>query len=177
MKPLADFRDIHTHNASAPDDAILSVDAIDVAEAPQRPFSVGLHPWSSNRPHADVMAAMERVERMAASPLCMAIGETGMDKRRGASPELQMALLRRHAALSERFGKPLILHVVGFFNEIMQLHRELRPRQLWIVHGFRGKPQLAAQLVRAGIALSFGEARNPASFLATPESLRYSETD
>ena len=51
------------------------------------------------------------------------------------------------------------------------------PSQKWIVHGFRGKPQLAGQLLKAGIDLSFGEKFNPESIQITPIERLFIETD
>ena len=59
--------------------------------------------------------------------------------------------------------KPLIIHCVKAFDSIIALHKEYRPQQAWIIHGFRGKPQLAEQLTRAGLSLSLGEHFNEES--------------
>lgn len=167
--------DIHTHTPGNPH-AILSLDPTAEGEdyIPDTPFSAGIHPWSERCDEA----ALARVAEMTAHPNAMAVGETGIDKMR--SPRTlreQVDALRRHAAISEAAGKPLILHVVGGWNEVMALKRELRPRQPWIIHGFRGKPQLAGQLLDAGFMLSFGRLYNAGSFDATPAESRLHETD
>lgn len=174
MNPFPpEITDIHTHTPGRPD-AILSVDPTDTAQAPETPFSVGIHPWTG----APTPEALERLERLAADPRCLAIGEAGFDRMRGPlDADAQEALLMRHIELSERLEKPLVLHVVGGWDRLLRLRRQLRPSQLWIVHGFRGKSELARQLLAAGFALSFGPRYNPASFAATPAPLRFRETD
>ena len=57
--------------------------------------------------------------------------------------EAQTTLLTFHISISERLSKPLILHIVKAYPEIIALRKSLRPAQPWIIHGFRGKPQLA----------------------------------
>lgn len=46
-----------------------------------------------------------------------------------------------------------------------------------VVHGFRGKPQLAKQLLNAGFAISYGEHFNPESVAVTPLDKLCIETD
>lgn len=71
----------------------------------------------------------------------------------------------------------MILHVVKAFPEIMALRKSLKPTQQWIIHGFRGKPQLAESLLRAGFDISLGEHFNPASAAIIPPSRLFAETD
>ena len=51
----------------------------------------------------------------------------------------------------------MILHDVKSHNEIIALRKKHRVKQPWIVHGFNGTAQDAAQLTRQGIFLSVGE--------------------
>ena len=53
----------------------------------------------------------------------------------------------------------------------------MNPKQMWIIHGFRGKPQLAGQALNAGCALSFGEHFNSESVRLTPTDRLFIETD
>lgn len=43
----------------------------------------------------------------------------------------------------------------------MELRKAFRPKQRWIIHGFRRKPELARQLVDAGFDISIGTKYNP----------------
>lgn len=86
-------------------------------------------------------------------------------------------LLRYHYELSETLGKPLILHIVKSFPEIIALKKQWKPAQPWIIHGFRGKPQLARELLAHGFHLSYGKKYNPASLALTPASRLLRETD
>ena len=73
--------------------------------------------------------------------------------------------------------KPLIIHCVGYFNELLALKKKWNPTQLWIIHGFRGKPELAAQTLKSGCALSYGEHFNAESVRLTPIEKIFVETD
>lgn len=141
---------------------------------PDALYSVGWHPWWPLPSAAD----MEWVERMAADPRVVMIGECGVDRRRGSgSPARQLELTERHAALAESLGKPLLLHVVGAWSEIMALRRRMRPSVPWIIHGFRGKPQLARQLLDAGFDISLGLKYNPDTPAVIPPDRLHRETD
>jgi len=80
-------------------------------------------------------------------------------------------------ALAEQHHRPMTLHVVRAFDVMLALRKRLRPRQRWTVHGFRGKPALARQLLDAGFDLSFGLHHNPDSLAITPPDRRHFETD
>ena len=149
--------DVHTHRRAPVPGRIVNID-------PSRPFapllpgqtySAGIHPW-----HADRADMFGEVERLAACPGVVAIGETGLDKRRGPSLDIQIPLFRRHIDLAEAVGKPLIVHCVGAWQELLALPR---PQVMTIIHGFRGKPELARKMTAAGFFLSLGARYNPAS--------------
>lgn len=171
--------DFHTHNLAARS-ALISVEP---GFAPRQGavYSVGIHPWRA----ADADEGLLRALAADARRDCvLAIGETGLDRLHaaggaagGAALEAQAALLRRHVALSEELGKPLVLHVVRAFPEAIALRRELRPRQPWVVHGFRGKRQLAEELLREGFYLSLGARYNADAARVIPSSRLLVETD
>ena len=138
-------------------------------------FSSGVHPWQAADAGAD--GALALLEQWADDPRVAAIGECGLDKYAPAPLARQLDVFARQARLAERAGKPLVVHCVGRVAELLALRRRIRPAQAWVVHGFRGKPQLAEELLRAGCALSFGERFNPASVRATPLERLFVETD
>ena len=113
----------------------------------------------------------------AADKRVLVIGECGLDKHSQVSLEIQIKLFEMQIRLSERLKKPLIIHCVGHFNELFELKKQLQPQQLWIIHGFRGKPELAKQAIKAGFALSFGGNFNPESVAVTPLEKLFVETD
>lgn len=138
---------------------------------PDALYSVGWHPWW---PQPD----MQWISNLADNPQIVLIGECGIDKMKGIGDiNSQITLTRLHAEISERVGKPLLLHIVGAWSEIIALRKELRPVQPWIIHGFRGKPQLANQLIAAGFHISLGRKFNPQTLAAIPPSRLLRESD
>lgn len=156
MQPV----DFHTHRGD-PSDASAAV-------------SVGIHPWDSATVAAD---AVGRLRAEAAGERVVAIGECGLDALRGAPMPRQLELLRAQAAVAEELHKPLILHIVRAWNEIIALKRELRPSVPWAIHGFRGKPELAQRLLDEGFYLSLGPRHNPLTASLIPSGRLLIESD
>ncbi|MBB3187906.1 TatD family hydrolase [Microbacter margulisiae] len=139
-----------------------------------RLYSIGIHPCQIERNYRQ---EMEILRRYATSPLVAAIGEAGLDKTCRTGFVLQQELFYEEALLAAYVRKPLIIHCVKAWQEIIALHKTLRPSIPWIIHGFRGKPELAHSLLREGFYLSFGEKFNPASVVLTPSNRLCIETD
>jgi len=165
--------DIHTHNADAVD-AVISVGPGFRFES-GKIYSVGVHPWDTSASDLDEKLALLKTD--ARRPEVAAVGETGIDKLKGAPVYVQTEVLRKHVFISEELEKPLILHVVKAFPEIIKLKDRLKPAQSWIVHGFRGKPELARELVRHGFYISLGVQFNPESADCIPRDRLLVETD
>ena len=170
------FDDVHTHGRTGPR-LLTSVEPREArdGEAGQAWYSVGIHPWSTaaHIPDDDFRLLEEAVD----DPRVAAIGECGLDALCGGSAEFQEAVFRRHVELSERAGLPLIVHCVRRYGRIMELRRELKPLQPWIIHGFRGNAETARQITSRGIYLSLGEKFNPDAILNIPPHLLLAETD
>lgn len=165
--------DIHTHDLTASAPSIISVEP-GAEFIPGKRYSAGIHPYTLG---SGVTPDTERLWADAARPEVVAIGEAGIDKLRGGLIERQLDILRTHIEISEQLGKPLIMHVVKGFPEVIALRIEMKPRQRWIVHGFRGKPELARELLRHGFDLSLGERFNSLTAAMIPADRLWVETD
>ncbi len=163
--------DCHTHR---PDrhNAIISVAPEDFRPQKGLIYSVGIHPWHTGKPFSKRL-----LETVCADPQVVLIGETGIDKLRGADQATQEEVLRLHISLSETLRKPLVLHAVKSADRILALRKSLRPSMAWIWHGFRGNATLARQLWQAGIYLSLGEHFNAEAAAAIPDDRLLTETD
>lgn len=155
--------DFHTHVPRTPR-AIINTRPGEKRE-PGFLYSAGIHPWNSAIcTENDFKALFVDANRQEV----VAIGECGMGLKRGLEFEIQQEVFVRQAEIAEKVGKPLLIHCVRAAHRILDLHKQLRPqRSQWIIHGFRGKPELARQLTRAGIYISLGERFNP----KVPESV------
>jgi len=71
----------------------------------------------------------------------------------------------------------VIIHCVKAWEELIQVRRETRPTQPWIIHGYRGKPELTRQLIREGFLFSVGDNINIDSMQLIPIDALFCETD
>ena len=136
--------DIHTHRlVPVPGESIVS--CLPDAFFPQKGgwYSVGIHPWQLGSYDWTDTAFRAHFESLVRHPQVLAVGEAGLDKLISVSLDSQTDALRYQADVAEAIDKPLILHLVKATTELLVLKRELNPRVPWIVHGFRGKAQLA----------------------------------
>ena len=171
------YIDVHTHMLPTEETDLreVCVNWIIGKEKPDyKCLSAGIHPWFIEGTGKEQLALLEEV---AQNPEVRMIGEAGLDKSAAAPWIIQMELLRAQIELAESFQKPLILHCVKAWQELIALHKEYRPKSVWIVHGFRGKKELAAQLIRQGFYLSFGERFSAESLCVAWSNRLLVETD
>ena len=136
-------------------------------------FSCGVHPWNAENSKSQ----LKYLSEIATHPRIIAIGETGLDKIKGPSFDIQIPVFKHHITLSEKLKKPLIIHAVKAWEELYHIRKESKPTQPWIIHGFRGNPQVAQQMARVGFMFSLGKRFNPNSLSYIPLSSLFCETD
>ncbi|MES2410239.1 MAG: TatD family hydrolase [Bacteroidota bacterium] len=143
-------------------------------------YSIGIHPWyiKEERLESDLKTIEEKL------PLkeCLALGECGLDKRIEVPMALQIEVFEKQIALAENYKKPLVLHLVAAFDELIEIKTRLKISVPIIIHGFSKNEQLAKQLLANGFYLSFGKylLRNPELkevFQAVPNDKFFLETD
>ena len=167
--------DIHTHRITNNASDIVSISADDYTPH-IKACSIGIHPWHIS---PDWQDQIDRIRNLASAPNVYMIGECGLDNvRLTASMEEQETIFRHHIDISEQARKPLIIHCVKSIDRLIAIKKQIQPRQTWILHGFRGKPQQAVQLLAQGIELSFGPHFNDKSLLAAyQQNSLWLETD
>jgi TatD DNase family protein len=71
--------------------------------------------------------------------------------------QLQIEVFEKQIALAEKYQKPLVLHLVAAFDELIEIKKRLNISVPIIIHGFSKSEQLAKQLIDNGFYLSFGK--------------------
>ena len=139
-------------------------------------FSVGIHPWFiySDKSNDQLL---EQLWEKVKQPEVWMIGEAGLDKLHETPLERQLYLFEQQALLAEELHKPLIIHCVKAWSELLALRKKIRPLSPWLIHGFRGKRELAEQLLKENIYLSFGEQFQSAALQIAWPTHFFLETD
>jgi TatD DNase family protein len=117
-------------------------------------YSVGLHPWFLKSPEENNIQLNLVEEALEFDPVIF-VGECGVDKTRPAFDE-QMRVFKAQVFMAEEFKKPLVIHCVKAYNEVLELHDKLHPETDWILHGYSGGVEMTKQLEKRGLFFSFG---------------------
>jgi TatD DNase family protein len=143
-------------------------------------YSIGIHPWyiDENRLEKD----LNIIEKKLQLNECLALGECGLDKRIEIPIALQIEVFEKQILLAEKYQKPLVLHLVAAFDELIEIKKRLKITVPIIIHGFSKNEQVAKQLIENGFYLSFGKylLRNPdleTVFKSVPNDRFFLETD
>lgn len=172
MNTIVDF---HTHRLDATA-ALISVDPRHFDPQPGLCYSVGFHPWHEVDQLTDHDFAL--LERCARHPQVLAIGETGMDRLRGADLDIQEQVFVRHLHLARETGKPVVVHCVRAVQDILHArHRSALDDLTLCIHAMRGNEHVARTWLEAGCYLSYGPHFNSTALLATPLDRLLIETD
>jgi TatD DNase family protein len=175
------YFNLHTHNFTNQPDVLELVNQYPQEFKALIPFySVGIHPLyiDENRLESDFQMLAEKL----ALPECLALGECGLDKRSETPFELQQSIFEKQLALAEQYQKPVVIHCVKAFQELIEIKKRLKIAVPMIVHGFSKKGALAKQLLDNGFYVSFGKnlLRNPeleSVFKSIPNNKFFLETD
>ena len=153
-----DYIDIHTHGGK-PAAGIFIIENLMAHEertpedVPELGCTFGIHPWYLNNKNYDQL--LNTVNAVTGFSNLIAIGEAGFDKLKGPAMELQRRAFEEQVVISEENTKPVVIHCVRAWEELLAVHKKFHPKMPWLIHGFRGNKRLAAQLLSKGIYLSF----------------------
>ncbi|KAF2337647.1 TatD family hydrolase [Flavobacterium nitrogenifigens] len=176
-----EYFNLHTHQFTNQSDVLELVNQYPKDFDASIPFySIGIHPWyiDENRLNEDLKIIEEKLQ----TKNCLAIGECGLDKRIEVSFELQVSIFEKQLELAEKYKKPVVIHCVAAFQEVLAIKKKMKINVPMIIHGFSKNNQLAEQLIAAGFYLSFGKylLKNPdlkSVFQNVPNDRFFLETD
>ena len=153
---MTKFINLHTHQFLNLSDVIAVVNQYPWEFNNSIPnYSIGIHPWyiDENRLELDLNTISEKLQLSD----CLALGECGLDKRIETPMELQTVVFKRQLELVKQTDKPIILHCVAAFDEVIAIKKELKVENPMIIHGFSKNKQVANSLLKNGFYLSFGK--------------------
>ena len=119
-------------------------------------LSVGLHPWFLTKENGE--KDLETLAELLKNPNVLAVGECGLDKIKGESLDVQTTFFEAQICLAEAVRKPVIIHCVRAFNEIIAVKKRLKPSVPLVIHGFNKKGEILSELLKNGFYISIGHA-------------------
>lgn len=138
-------------------------------------FSIGIHPWDVG---SDI--SMSDFEKWIQHKNCLAIGECGLDKLKGPDLDIQKTKLIEQLDLALKYNKPVIIHCVKAFDELIDICSPFQSKIPLMIHGFNKSEELAIQLMNQGFCISFNHTifkKQNFDFGAIPFSKLFLETD
>jgi TatD DNase family protein len=175
------FLNLHTHKFTNQDTVLELVNQYPQEFDTAIPFySIGIHPWYIDEQRLD--ADLRMIESKLQVSNCLALGECGLDKRIEIPLELQQMVFEKQLLLAQHYKKPVVIHCVAAFQEVIAVKKRLKITVPMIIHGFSKNKQVAKELIDNGFYISFGKylLRNPeleAVFQSIPNDRFFLETD
>jgi TatD DNase family protein len=153
------------------------------AAEPDVVAAVGIHPNDSD---AATPQALAVIDRLAARPRVVAVGEIGLDRYRDhAAPEVQEAAFRAQLAIADRYDRTAIIHCRDAWDDCVRvLEEEGWSGRRVVLHCYSGDVATTRRTVAHGWFHSFagnvtftnaGPLREVAALV--PEELLLTETD
>ncbi len=142
-------------------------------------YSMGIHPWYADPLHWEEQ--LLSLQECSVHPRVLAIGECGLDKVCTTPFPLQKQVFLAQVEWANTIGKPLVIHCVRAWAEILMLLENTGNQVPVLFHGFNKNAQLAREISGKGYYISLGKALHrpgiqEAARVIPPERL-FLETD
>ena len=111
----------------------------------------GVHPWDVTEKHYEVPRDLRSLGMTAA------IGEVGLDKVHKETFKKQIEVFEEMIRLSESYRKPVIIHCVKAYSEIIEMRKKTKATMPWVIHGFNSSVETMQQLLRHDMYISLGD--------------------
>jgi len=149
--------DLHTHRVNRNGNIqVLNVFAQDLPiDDPDNFFSAGLHPWHIAT--VNLEECFRAIDQAAMQKDMLAVGECGLDRLISADFAFQEWCFKQQIQIAEKYGKPLIIHCVRAYSDILKQKKESKSGLPWIIHGYRGNLQTTLSLIKQDFYFSVGE--------------------
>ena len=154
------FIDIHTHRSMYERDTVTVKNIYPGDSIPAFTgkdfFSMGLHPWNIKSPKEN-NELLQIMEEALEFDHVIFVGETGLDRFVRNDFDEQLRIFEAQIIMAEECHKPLIIHCVKAYYDLIGVYKKIRPAVPWIIHGYGGNPDISKQLLKINVFFSFGE--------------------
>ena len=155
------FVDIHTHTSD--NQSVIKIVNENFKEKILKTW--GVHPWEirhfdwseaewRNPYYSDASDKKGFLDKLE---MTTAIGEVGLDKVHKETFEKQLEVFEEMIRLSETYRKPMIIHCVRAYSEIIEFRKKTKASMPWVIHGFNSSVETMWQLLKYDIYISLGE--------------------
>ena len=154
------FVDIHTH---IDNQAVIKI--LDDNFEEKVLTTWGVHPWEvchfdwseaewRNPCYSDAFKEKGFLDKLE---MTVAIGEVGLDKVHKETFDKQVEVFEEMIRLSESYKKPMIIHCVRAYSEIIEIRKKMKATMPWVIHGFNSSVETMRQLLKYDMYISLGE--------------------
>lgn len=152
------YIDIHVHNEYELKDVVLLLNLFpgDSGKVKMDKFySIGLHPWHVN--DATLEHDISTISVASENKNILAVGEIGLDKNIDVPYISQLRAFELQLEIAEKFMKPVIIHCVKAYDDMLSIRKKSDQSLPWIFHWFNASWQIATELLKYNCYLSFGK--------------------
>ena len=118
-------------------------------------YSTGIHPWHINLLQTE--HCLQEMEIAMEQSNVIAIGECGLDRTINTDFATQEMIFNAQVQLACKYSKPLIIHCVRAYPDVIHLKKQYPSSPPWIIHGFLGNEQTIKELIKHDFYFSVGE--------------------
>lgn len=118
-------------------------------------FSTGIHPWHIEKVNLD--NCFQAIEKACELKNMLAIGECGLDRSITTNFAFQEKCFKDQICVADKYSKPLIIHCVRAYSDLLKLKKETKSVVPWIIHAYHGNHQTTQNLIAHGFYFSVGE--------------------
>ncbi len=147
------YINLHTHHSLTNDGVFLFNNrfGFDKIYELKKPYSIGVHPWDTLLFNE---TKLPDLEKLINNKNCFAIGECGLDKLSKTDFRKQKFCFETQLTLAAKHQKPVIIHCVKAFDEVVGICKPYLSKIPLIMHGFNKTDELAQQLINKGFYVS-----------------------
>jgi len=145
--------DFHTHQQNVPNSLFNVVLNNNETPPEEGHFCAGLHPWFELNDQY-----ISELKKVLENPRCLAIGETGLDRVRKENFEEQIDYFKHHIDLAKIFNKPIVLHCVKAYQDVLQIMNSTKIDLPIVFHDYNGDTQTTERLLKEeNVFFSYGD--------------------
>jgi TatD DNase family protein len=116
---------------------------------------MGIHPWYIK--NESISEEIIELKMNSTKQNILAIGECGLDRFCETPYKLQQEIFKQQIIWANEIAKPLIIHSVRTYDDVLQTLKDNKNIMPVIFHGFNKNKIIAQKIIASGHYISFGK--------------------